>query len=232
VQRRETPSGKDAASVKKLLWTVAVAVVLAAVAAPANAGPIYSFHCITSNGPSGGAGDCAIGEAQLRVEVIERGDSLVGFKFTNAVGAASSITDIYFDDGTLLGIASIMTSGAGVAFAQGADPGDLPGGNDVSPSFVTTAGFSADSDSPVPKNGVSSATEWVEIKFDLQSSGTYADVIEELASGELRIGIHVQSFASGASQSFINNPTPVPEPGTLFLLGAGLTGLALRRRRR
>lgn len=216
---------------KKLSWTVAAAVMLAVVASPADAGPIYSFYCITNNSPNG-AGDCAIGEAQLRVEVIDRGDSLVGFKFTNAVGAASSITDAYFDDGTLLGIASIIDSGAGVAFGQGASPGNLPGGNDVSPAFVTTAGFSADSAAPVSENGVSSPTEWVEIRFNLQSSGIYDDVIDELATGELRIGLHVQSFASGSSQSFINNPTPVPEPGTLLLLGAGLTGLALRRRRR
>lgn len=216
---------------KKLLWTVAVAIALATVATPADAGPIYSFYCITNNG-SNGAGDCAIGEAQLRVEVIDEGGTQVGFKFTNAVGFASSITDIYFDDGTLLGIASITDSGAGVAFGQGATPGDLPSGNTASPPFVTTAGFSADSDPPVSGNGVSTPTEWVEVKFSLQSPGTYATVLNELATGDLRIGIHVQSFASGASQSFINNPTPVPEPGTLLLLGAGLTGLAVRRRRR
>lgn len=216
---------------RKLLWTVAVAVALAAVATPADAGPIYSFDCITNNG-SNGAGDCAIGEAQLRVEVIDEGGTQVGFKFTNAVGFASSITDIYFDDGTLPGIASITDSGAGVAFDQGASPGNLPGGNTATPSFVTTAGFSADSESPISANGVNGPTEWIEIQFNLQSPGTYATVINELATGDLRIGIHVQGFASGASQSFINNPTPVPEPGTLLLLGAGLTGLALRRRRR
>lgn len=85
---------------KKLLWTVAVAITLAAVATPAHAGPIYSFECITNNG-SNAAGDCAIGEAPLRVEVIDEGGTQVGFRFTNAVDFASSITDICLDDGTL-----------------------------------------------------------------------------------------------------------------------------------
>jgi len=209
--------------------------VLAVFAAPASAGPIYTFSCITNNGP----GDCAIGEAQLSMEVIDEGGGLVGFKFSNAVGSASSITDIYFDDGSLLAISSIVDSGAGVAFSSPATPPNLPAGNTASPPFVTTANLSADSNPPVLANGVNSSTEWVEIKFSLKPGGTYQDVLDELASGELRAGLHVQGFRlpdseHTTSESFINNSpnSPVPEPGTLLLLGGGLTGLASRRRRR
>ena len=102
----------------------------------------------------------------------------------------------------------------------------LPGSGTASPPFVTTAGFSADSDPPAQPSGVN-PSEWVCIIFDLQLGRTYADVLSELADGTLRIGIHVQGFSSGGSESLIN----VPEPGTALLLALGLGGLAAGRRR-
>lgn len=164
------------------------------------------------------------------------GSTQVSFQFQNSGPAASSITDIYFDDGSLLGIASI-TNGTGTSFSQGASPGDLPGGNNISPAFQTTAGFLADSDPPTQPNGVNPG-EFVTIVFDLQSGKTFADVLSDLSSGALRIGIHVQGFTGGGSESFVNTPTPppppIPEPGTVLLLGTGLAGAATRliRRRR
>jgi hypothetical protein len=208
---------------KQVLCTVGAAMALAVFAAPASAGPIYTFGCITDNS----AGDCAIGEAQLSMEVIDEGGGLVGFKFFNDVGEASSIADVYFDDDSLLGVSSITDSGVGVAFSDPANPPDLPGGG---LSFTATSSF--DSDSPIVANGVNSSTEWLEITFSLQSGGTYQDVIDALGTGDLRVGLHVQGFQSGGSEAFINNPNPVPEPGTLLLLGAGLTGMASARRRR
>ena len=200
-----------------------MALLAAVVVTPVQAVTL-SFDCITGNV----AGDCTIGEAQLSVEVTDAGLGLALFTFYNSGANASSIADVYFDDGTLLGIASIDNSDPGVDFATGASPPNLPGANNASPPFV--AGFSADSNPPVQPSGVNPG-ESLGITFDLQSGGTFADVLAELANGELRIGIHVQGYATGGSESFVNNPVPVP--AAVWLFGPGLLGLVgVARRKR
>ncbi len=188
------------------------------------------FGCISNNN----ATDCAIGEAQLSVDVTDAGGSQVLFTFSNSGPLLSAITDVYFDDGTLLGIAGLIDlddnalgpfGDAGVDFSTGASPADLPGGGVV--GFVTTAGFSADADAPVAFEGVDPG-ETLGIVFDLIGGGNFADIIAELTNGDLRIGIHVQDYSGGGSESFVN--VPVPEPGTALLIGLGLVGLALSPR--
>jgi len=170
--------------------------------------------------------------SQFRCELTDIGGGQIQFRFTNNVGIASSITDVYFDDGTLLGIASIASSN-GVDFTQGASPGNLPGGNAV--GFETTAGFSLDSTSPVPINGINRNNEWLRIRFNLINGKTFADTVAALGT-DLRIGLHVQAITDeGWSDSFISNNggvtfIPLPTAGAMGL--AGLAGLALVRRRR
>lgn len=191
----------------------------------------YSFVGVTSTNSA----NVVTGMTALSMEVIDLGGSQVAFKFTN--NSISSLADVYFDDGTLLGIASISDSGTGVAFSTGANPADLPGGNNLTLAFTTTAGFSADSDAPVSPNGVTSG-EWLTITFNLKPFQTYASVINALSlpngggEGDLRVGLHVQSFANGGSESFVNSPTPVPEVDTyaMLLAGLGLVGFAVRRK--
>lgn len=204
--------------------TFVCAASVCAIGLHASAGVVYSFGNITGNDVA----NAAAGESQLFVEVDPVGLTQISFEFTNAGPAAMSITDIYFDDGTLLGIASIINGGSGVSFSQGSSPPNLPGGNTLAIPFNTTAGFSADSNPPAQPNGVNPG-ESVTIIFNLIGGMTYADAINALNTpgDHLRIGIHVQGFANGGSESFVNN---VPTPGSLALLGLG--GLVAGRRRR
>jgi hypothetical protein len=182
-----------------------------------------SFQCITNNIAS----DCAIGEAQLGVEVTDLGNSQVQFDFFNSGPANSAITEVYFDDGSLLGISQVI-NGTGVSFVDGsASPGELPGANNISPAFETTGFFLADAQNPGPQNGVN-PDEQLGIVFSLQGGQTYDNVIFELATGALRVGMHLTALDSGGSESFVNYPVPVPAAlwlfGTALLVLTGYTG--------
>ena len=190
---------------------------------PAHAA-LFGFDNITNNN----AGDAAIGELQISVEVTDAGSDQVLFTFLNSGPEASSIADVYFDDGSLLDFVYLIDADdnggdPGVDFSQGASPPNLPGANNASPPFVTSADLSFDSDPPAQPNGVNPG-ESLGILFDILSGSSFDDVIDSIESTDLRIGIHVQGFASGGSESFVNNP--VPEPATMLLLGSGLISLA------
>ena len=54
------------------------------------------------------------------------------------------------------------------------------------------------------------------------------NLFEVLESGDLRVGLHVQGFSGGYSESFVNNVTAlIPEPGSLALVVT--SGLILLR---
>ncbi len=194
-----------------------------ALSAPAAFGQTYGFFPVTANTVA----NTQAGQSQLSVTVNAGPNAnQVSFTFNNAGPAAMSITDVYFDDGTLLGIA-LITSSSGVSFSQGASPGNLPSGNNANPAFDATAGFSADSNPPAQPNGVNPG-ESLTITFNLLSGVNFADTVAALNAGtNLRIGIHVQGFANGGSESFINQ---VPAPASLGTLLLG--GLLAARRRR
>lgn len=193
----------------------------------------FSFvHISAQGGDAPNSGFASQTAQQLFVDITDEGGGQVRFTFRNEGPLASSIQAIYFDDGHLLGIASIV-NGPGTEFSQGASPGDLPGGNTLTIPFNVTVGFLASADNPAPSKGVNPG-QWVAIVFSLINGATYQDVIDDMGNGSLRIGMHVIGQADGDSDAFINNgdDTPVvPLPAGAGLALAGLAPLALRRRR-
>jgi hypothetical protein len=197
--------------------------VLALAPGSAVAGPaLYSVGSITNNSPT----DSAIGAAQVHVEVIDAGGGNVTFRFTNSGPLASSIMGVYFDDSSLLGTASISSS-AGVSFSAGGSPTSLPGGKTI--NFNTTQWFTAN---PGQANGVNPG-ESLDITFHLANNATYGNILAALdlayrnpgvdMVGGLRIGIKVQGFADGGSESFLL----VPEPSSIALALSGLVALSI-----
>jgi len=214
--------------IQRLILTI-IAVV--SIVGTIQAGPTFSFVSITNNN----AESAAIGEAQLSVELFDLGDA-VTFVFSNSGTEASSICDIYFDDGinslfsSPITLADIDNSEAGVSFSPGATPGNLPGGNTV--SFFATDGLSADSDSPITANGVNPG-ETVGITLSYNDGVDFDDLLNEMANGDLCIGLHVQGFSNGFSEGFITNgfPSVVPVPGSLLLATIGIGSIRLLRRK-
>jgi hypothetical protein len=198
-------------------------------AASVQATPVtFAFDRITANCP-------ANIEGQLFVDVTAT-QSGVNFNFRNAGPTLSTISEIYFYDGALLGIYSIDDSLPNVDFENlGANvtPNNLP---DYKPDKLVLKLLAAtEAVTPEPANGVKPG-EWVSVGFTLKSGKTYQNLLDDMAAGEVSIGIHVKAIncAVNSSQvetlsdSFIS--TAIPEPMTLAILGLG--GLMLTRRQK
>src|SRR5690606_237384 len=95
---------------------VGAAVLVAGIglaAGAAQAGPTYSFVKFRTNSEPDVSSQMTV-ELNADVSLLgisPRGANQVDFTFRNSGPLASSIADIYFDDGSLLGIAQIFSGG-------------------------------------------------------------------------------------------------------------------------
>jgi hypothetical protein len=243
----------------RCLLALMAATIAATASQPASAGmATLDFVNITNNGSTNVASQLKVVVADQFVDLNtlfpsvyantaanEIGAAAAGhlrFIFTNLGTTASAISEVYFDDGTLLGISSIFGS-TGVNFTAGAAPPDLPGGNSLPVPFNVTAGFLAEASTPPPMKGVNPG-EWLVIDFNMINGHTFATTQAALAQavgvGGLRIGMHVISIDGDDSDSFVNRPptnddpnTAVPEPASCLLAAiGGLGAMMIGRRRR
>jgi hypothetical protein len=206
---------------------------LAAAALAAQGAQALGFTCIRADGFS--EAECQVGEAQFSASFSDLGGGQALLTFSNSGPTPSIIADVYLDDdaGVITNIASVQ-NGAGVQFAIGASPGNLPGGNNASPAFSASAGLTADADAPTGTGG-NGADPGESFSLVLNLSGSFADLEAAVAAGTLRLGIHGQGLGrTGGSESFVSGgrENPVPEPGAALLFGAGALAVARRTRRR
>jgi hypothetical protein len=192
----------------------------------------FGFTRITAN-----AAQNVASQFNVAVSDVSGQPDQVTFKFTNAVGIASSISEIYYDDRSPLQLLTLNATlvQVGCSFSGGgANPGNLPGGASLTPAFNAIQSFSADAVGN-PSVGIDTASDSLTMRFTLQPGASFASVINAMNVGTLRIGLHVRSIGTqGESDGFVNsgNPPVIPLPAAAWMGLAGLAGIAIVRRRR
>jgi MYXO-CTERM domain-containing protein len=182
------------------------------------------------------------GEQQLTLDVFDStgGErdygSFVSFLIQNTGSATSTVTQVLFDDffvnegpfrsSPVLGGVNFVENGPGVSFLQTFSGAGLPGSENWTTDYEFTAGTPARS---IPE-GIDPG-EFLLIEFQLAEGMTFQDMLDALATEDLRIGL-IAKFGDGEFESFSTDPSTVPLPGGALLALGGLGAVASRRNRR
>ena len=204
------------------------------LSANAAASVMYGFERITNNNVEDISSQLSITlwdsmEANSQFMGLSLSGSEILFTVQNNVGTASSIAEVYIDDG-LLGpsVAVNSLSGSTSFTGGGASPSNLPGGNTV--GFNATTSFSADVNPGPPANGVNTSNDILGLILGLGSFADFDAVVAAVNNGSLQFGYHVRSIGvAGGSDSYVST---VPVPAAVWMLGAGLLGLVSFGRRK
>ncbi|MCK4913604.1 MAG: hypothetical protein KAS69_03275 [Planctomycetes bacterium] len=224
---------------KRLALYLEMIAILCLLSMPAMAGSTYSFVRVHE---FNNAGDAAIGEAQMSVEVTKpfSGSEQTLFTFRNIGTESCFISDVYFFDGVLLEIASLIDADQATGGLVGDPLVDFSEGADNASGFESSVikklvtGFTYDNVGDADFDGSQTGVhpgESLGVLFTLIPDSTYDEVLAGLGSQEVIIGIHVQGYASGGSEKFINNGV-IPAPGAIVLgsIGVGFVGWLRRKR--
>jgi hypothetical protein len=200
-------------SVKKKLAASCGVIIGLSFLTPTASADWLAFENISHNDPA----DAAIGETQFGLHITENAPGQVLFEYVNQGPEPCTLTEIYLEKGTPLILDSIWNQASIVEFTAGPKPKDLPGGKALSPKFQADKLLSAGANSPSPHLGVNPG-ESISMLYDLNPGTSYESLLQQVQDQSLRVGIHVQGFESGGSESYI---ATIPEPGTLLLILIG-----------
>jgi hypothetical protein len=189
---------------------------------------IFEFKNVSANNTA----DAAAGEAQLTVDVTAVGTDQVKFTFYNNIPdigdeEAMFINEIYFYDGKLSYDSVINSSGTNYVVDEG--PYNSGDGLAAYKNWTPLALFlQTEASSPGTGGDGIDPGDWLSVIFDIKDpiNDDFDEIIGDMINDDLVVGIHVQGFDGGGSQSFV---TPLPSAVLLGLLGLGVVGLKLRK---